>query len=121
MGKQFISFGFIVILLLGWAAHPAIYQKNASQKNASQKDTYHSGITLLSTPSAGDFYQAEIDVLSQAPNSFRVIKFSQCDFDAIFLSTLFSHRQVANTLPLECNEARKELLLSCLYPAHEFS
>ena len=111
MGKQFISSGFIVILLLGWAAHPSIYPVHDS----------HQGTTFLSASPAGDFYQAEIDVLNQPPNSFRVIKFSQCDFDAIFLTTLFSHRQVANTLPLECNEARKELLLSYLYPAHEFS
>jgi hypothetical protein len=111
MGKHFISSGFIVILLLGWVAHPAIYQVHDS----------HQGATLLSASPAGDFYQAEIDVLNQPPNSFRVIKFSQCDFDAIFLSTLLSLRQAASTLPLECNEARKELLLSCLYPAHEFS
>ena len=121
MGKQFISSGFIVILLLGWAAHPSICQKDASQKSASQKDTCHSGITLLSAPSAGDFFQAEIDILSQPTNSFKVIKFSHADFNAIFLSTLYSHRKVTNSLPLECNEARKKLLLSFLYPAHEFS
>lgn len=111
MGKQLISSGFITLLFVGWICYPSINQEEHS----------HRGATFLSTHHPGYLFQAELDVLNQTFDSFKVIKFSSYDFAAIFLSTLFSHGQVAKLIPQEFNEARKKLLLSCLYPAHEFS
>ena len=110
MGKQLISSGFIAIFLIGWISHPSIDQDEYSHRsNAS-----------LSSHPTGYFFQAETDVLNQALDSFKVIKFGD-GFDAIFLSTLLSHAQLNKTVPQEFNATRKELLLSFLYPAHEFS
>lgn len=111
MGKQLISSGFIVLLFMGWTGQPTVNQEDYSHKDDTCLSIHHSAI----------FFQAEIDVLTQSNNSFKLIKYCDCDFDAIFLSTLFSHAQVTKSIPQELHEARKESLLSCLYPAHEFS
>jgi len=111
MGKQLISSGFIALLFVGWICYLSI----------NQEDHSHRGAAFLSSHHPGYFFQAEIDVLNQNFDSLKVIKFPNYDFAAIFLSTLFSHGQVAKIIPQEFNEARKKLLLSCLYPTHEFS
>ena len=111
MGKQLFSSGFIAFFFIGWMGHPTINQENNAQRE----------ITILSSPHQGDLFQAEIDILNQTDSSIKLIRFPNCNFGALFRSTLFSYDQVANTNPKELNEARKKLLLSLLYPTHEFS
>lgn len=111
MGKLLVSTGFLGILFLGWAGNPSSYDTGDSQENATFISNYHPGV----------FLPAEIDVLNQSIKGFKVIKFHNNDFVAIYLSTLFSHEQITDSVPEELNDARRKLLLACLYPSHEFS